>query len=56
MSIERVAVTGGNGRIGTASIARRAVEADLDGHESLTSVDKARDLLDWEPARSWRDL
>ncbi|WP_123538629.1 NAD-dependent epimerase/dehydratase family protein [Halosimplex salinum] len=74
-----------------ASIARRAVEADfdghepfwavaadtnadvrsetlaaeffpdaerrrpLDGHESLVSVDKARELLDWEPEHSWRD-
>jgi nucleoside-diphosphate-sugar epimerase len=75
-----------------ANIARRAVEADLDGHEafwavaddtnaavpserlaaeffpeaevrseldeyeSLISIEKARDLLDWEPERSWRDL
>ena len=75
-----------------ASIARRAIEADLDGneafwavaadtnaavpsdrlaaeffpdaevrgeldeYESLISIEKARDLLDWEPERSWRDL
>lgn len=75
-----------------ASIARRAIEADLDGHEafwavaadtnaatpsdrlvaeffpgaevrgkfdefeSLISTEKARDLLDWEPERSWREL
>jgi nucleoside-diphosphate-sugar epimerase len=75
-----------------AAVARRAVEADLDGHEafwtvaadtnaaapserlvteffpeadvrgelgeydSLISIAKARDLLDWEPERSWRDL
>jgi nucleoside-diphosphate-sugar epimerase len=74
-----------------ATIARRAVEADLDGHEafwavaadtnvdapsgqiaaecypdadrresldgrqSLISTDKARELLGWEPDRSWRD-
>ena len=29
---------------------------DMDGHESLISVEKARNLLDWEPERSWRDL
>jgi nucleoside-diphosphate-sugar epimerase len=75
-----------------ASIARLAVEADVDGHEavwavaadtnaavpsarladeffpgaerrrelsdyeSLISIEKARDLLGWEPGRSWRDL
>lgn len=74
-----------------ASIARRAIEADFEshetfwavaadttaaaptselieafypdaeirfapsGHEALISVDKARRMLDWEPARTWRD-
>ncbi|PSQ25554.1 NAD(P)-dependent oxidoreductase [Halobacteriales archaeon QS_9_68_17] len=32
------------------------VRADLAGTRSLISVDKARDLLDWEPQTSWRDL
>jgi nucleoside-diphosphate-sugar epimerase len=75
-----------------ASVARRAVEADLEGHEafwtvaadtsvetpsadlaaevypdlpvrtdvegteSLISIEKAADLLDWTPERSWREL
>jgi len=30
--------------------------SDLAGTESLISVDKARELLGWEPERSWRDL
>ena len=74
-----------------ASVARRAIEADFDGHEtfwavaadttaaaltaelleafypdtetrfapsaheSLVSIDKARELLGWEPTRSWRE-
>ncbi|MEF8852615.1 MAG: NAD(P)-dependent oxidoreductase [Haloarculaceae archaeon] len=32
------------------------VRGDLDGHESLISIEKARDLLGWEPERLWRDL
>ena len=32
------------------------VRADLAGTQSLISVDKARDRLDWEPEISWRDL
>jgi len=32
------------------------VRADLDPHETLISIDKAREVLDWEPTRSWRDL
>ncbi|NHN49444.1 NAD(P)-dependent oxidoreductase [Halostella sp. JP-L12] len=32
------------------------VRQNLDGTESLISVDKARDLLGWEPEVSWRDL
>jgi nucleoside-diphosphate-sugar epimerase len=28
----------------------------IDGHESLVTCEKARDLLGWEPQVSWRDL
>ncbi|MFB6151172.1 MAG: NAD-dependent epimerase/dehydratase family protein [Haloarculaceae archaeon] len=31
------------------------VREPLEGHDSLISVEKARDLLDWEPEHSWRD-
>ncbi|ELZ26887.1 UDP-glucose 4-epimerase [Halosimplex carlsbadense 2-9-1] len=31
------------------------VRGSLDGHESLISTDKARELLGWEPEHSWRD-
>ncbi|WP_290815735.1 NAD(P)-dependent oxidoreductase [Halovivax sp.] len=30
--------------------------AEIPGTESLISIDKARELLGWEPKRSWRDL
>jgi nucleoside-diphosphate-sugar epimerase len=33
-----------------------AVREPLDGRETLVSVDKARELLGWEPERSWTDL
>jgi len=36
--------------------ARTEVKRDLNGFESLISTEKARDLLDWVPERSWRDL
>ena len=32
------------------------VREDFDGHESLISIEKARDLLGWKPERSWREL
>jgi nucleoside-diphosphate-sugar epimerase len=32
------------------------VRTDFDGHESLISIEKARDLLGWVPERSWREL
>lgn len=32
------------------------VREDLSAHETLISVEKAREMLDWEPERSWRDL
>lgn len=31
------------------------VRGSLDGNESLISTDKARELLGWEPERSWRE-
>ena len=31
------------------------IRGSLDGHESLVSIEKARDLLGWEPTHSWRD-
>jgi nucleoside-diphosphate-sugar epimerase len=32
------------------------VPGDLDPFESLISIEKARNILDWEPKHSWRDL
>lgn len=32
------------------------VRRDFEGHESLFDASKARDLLDWTPRNSWRDL
>ncbi|NGM70373.1 NAD(P)-dependent oxidoreductase [Natronolimnobius sp. AArcel1] len=32
------------------------VREEISGTESLISIDKAREMLDWEPTRSWRDL
>lgn len=32
------------------------IRRDLGSHESLISIDKARELLGWEPEHSWRDL
>lgn len=32
------------------------VREDLSGWKSLISVDKAREILDWEPQHSWTDL
>jgi nucleoside-diphosphate-sugar epimerase len=32
------------------------IRGDLAPHETLISIDKARDVLDWEPERSWREL
>lgn len=32
------------------------VRRDLDGPETLFTLEKAKELLDWEPERSWRDL
>jgi nucleoside-diphosphate-sugar epimerase len=31
------------------------VRGSLDGHESLISTDKARELLGWQPEHSWRE-
>lgn len=31
------------------------VRASFSGHDSLVSTVKAREVLDWEPARSWRE-
>ncbi|MEY7850611.1 NAD-dependent epimerase/dehydratase family protein [Natrarchaeobius sp. A-rgal3] len=33
-----------------------AVESPLEGHETLISVEKAEEFLDWTPERSWREL
>lgn len=27
----------------------------IEGHETLLAIDRAREALGWEPARSWRD-
>ncbi|MFB6136080.1 MAG: NAD-dependent epimerase/dehydratase family protein [Halobacteriaceae archaeon] len=32
------------------------VRADFEDHEALVTCEKARDLLGWEPERTWRDL
>ncbi|WP_228546188.1 hypothetical protein [Halegenticoccus tardaugens] len=45
----------------SADLAREAypgveVRGELDGHESLVSVEKAERVLGWTPTRSWRDL
>ncbi|NGM67942.1 NAD(P)-dependent oxidoreductase [Natronolimnobius sp. AArcel1] len=32
------------------------IQSPLEGHEALISTEKARELLGWEPERSWRDL
>jgi len=32
------------------------IRREFEGHEGLIDVSKARDLLDWRPERSWRDL
>ena len=29
---------------------------EFEGRESLIDIDKARELLDWEPVHSWRDF
>jgi len=43
-------------RLATEFFSEAAVRGEFDGFESLISIEKARDLLDWEPGRSWRDL
>ena len=45
-----------SGRLATEIFPSVEVRGELDEHESLISIAKARDLLDWEPERSWRNL